>query len=95
LEGTTAAFREAAIKNTEIRITENITRKIGFVVNGLSPKIGGSSKSLVLGGTKPSPSAPERTNESTRTPIYVAIAYGWPVTGQPYSEKPLPVKSKR
>jgi hypothetical protein len=75
LEGTTAAFREAAIKKTEIRITEKITRKIGLVVYGLSPKIGGSSKSLVLGGTKPSPSAPERTNESTRTPIY--SGYFW------------------
>ena len=56
------------MKNTETRITERKTRKIGFVVKGLSPKIGGSSKSLLLGGTKPSPYALKTTNERTHTP---------------------------
>jgi hypothetical protein len=68
LEGTTAALREERIKKTETKITERKTRKIGFVVNTLSPKIGGSSKSLLLGGTKPSPSALKATNERTHTP---------------------------
>jgi hypothetical protein len=72
------------MKKTEIKMTEKITRKIGFVVYGLSPKMGGNSKSLVLGGTKPSPSAPERTNASTRTPIYLDEIRELPVTGQPY-----------
>jgi hypothetical protein len=67
-EGTTAALREAAIKKIEIRITEKKTITIGFVVKALSPKIGGRLKSLLLGGTKPSPSALRRTNERTHTP---------------------------
>jgi len=77
-------LREAAIKKTDIKITDRKTKKIGLVVYGLSPKMGGSSKSLVLGGTKPSPSAPERTNASTQTPIYLADIRELPVTGQPY-----------
>jgi hypothetical protein len=36
------AFLEAAIKNTLTKITERKAKKIGFVVNGLSPKIGGN-----------------------------------------------------
>jgi hypothetical protein len=46
------------MKKIEIRMTERKAKTIGLVVNTLSPKIGGSSKSLALGGTKPSPSAP-------------------------------------
>jgi hypothetical protein len=68
LEGTIEALREERIKKTETKITERKTRKIGFVVKTLSPKIGGSSKSLLLGGTKPSPSALKTTNERTHTP---------------------------
>jgi hypothetical protein len=60
LLGTIDALREDKMKNAEIKTTESKTRKIGLVVYGLSPKIGGSSKSLLLGGTKPSPSAAER-----------------------------------
>jgi hypothetical protein len=56
------------MKNIDTKITERKTRKIGFVVKGLSPKIGGSSKSLLLGGTKPSPSALKSSNERTHTP---------------------------
>jgi hypothetical protein len=68
LDGTIAALREESMKNTETKITERKTRKIGFVVKGLSPKIGGSSKSLLLGGTKPSPSALKNTDERTHSP---------------------------
>jgi hypothetical protein len=54
LEGTIAAFLDEAMKNAEIKITERKIRKIGLVVNALSPKIGGNSKSAALGGLKPS-----------------------------------------
>jgi hypothetical protein len=63
-----AALREERIKNTEIKITDRKTRNTGLVVKALLPKIGGSSKSLLLGGTKPSPSALKDTNERTHTP---------------------------
>jgi hypothetical protein len=62
------ALREERMKNTETKITERKTMKTGFVVKALLPKIGGSSKSLLLGGTKPSPSALKDTNERTHTP---------------------------
>jgi hypothetical protein len=55
-------------KKTESRITERKTKKIGFVVYGLSPKIGGKTKSLLLGGTNSSPSARKLYIERTRTP---------------------------
>jgi hypothetical protein len=55
-------------KNTESKITEKKTRKIGFVANSLFPKIGGSTKSLLLGGMNPSPSALKATNERTHSP---------------------------
>ena len=42
------------MKNAEIKITERKIRKIGLVVNALSPKMGGNSKSAALGGLKPS-----------------------------------------
>jgi len=54
----------------------------------LSPKIGGSSKSLALGGTKPSPSAPEQTNENTQAPIGYQKRLGCGKSGQPYVEIP-------
>jgi hypothetical protein len=57
LLGTIDAFREAAIKNTEIKITDKKTKNIGFVVYGLSPNTGGNSKSAVEGGLKPPSSA--------------------------------------
>jgi hypothetical protein len=63
-----AALRDERMKNTETKITERKTIKIGFVVKALFPKTGGSSKSLLLGGTKPSPSALKNTNERTHTP---------------------------
>ena len=56
------------MKKTEIKITDRKTRNTGLVVKALFPKIGGSSKSLLLGGTKPSPSALKDTNERTHTP---------------------------
>jgi hypothetical protein len=49
-------------------ITEKITRKIGFVVNSLSPKIGGKTKSLLLGGINSPPSARKLNIERTKTP---------------------------
>ncbi|CAB4584216.1 unannotated protein [freshwater metagenome] len=52
--GTTEALREADIKNTLTKITDKNARNIGFVVNGLSPNIGGRLKSAALGGLKPS-----------------------------------------
>jgi hypothetical protein len=67
LLGTIAALRADKMKNVDIKITERKTRRIGLVVYTLSPKIGGSSKSLVLGGTNPSPSA-ERSRTRTHTP---------------------------
>jgi hypothetical protein len=57
------------MKKTEIRTTERKAKRIGFVNHVTLSKIGGSTKSLALGGTKPSPSALERTNASTRTPM--------------------------
>jgi hypothetical protein len=48
------AFLEAAIKNMLTKITDRKTKKIGFVVYGLSPKTGGNSKSATLGGLNPS-----------------------------------------
>jgi hypothetical protein len=57
LDGTIAAFLEERIKKTETKITDRKTKRIGFVVNGLSPKTGGNSKSAVLGGLKPSSAA--------------------------------------
>jgi hypothetical protein len=57
LLGTIDAFREAAMKNTEIKITDKKTKNIGFVVYGLSPNTGGNSKSAVEGGLKPPSSA--------------------------------------
>jgi hypothetical protein len=56
------------MKKTEIITTERKTKRIGFVNHGILSKIGGSTKSLALGGTKPSPSALKR-NASTRTPM--------------------------
>ena len=41
---------EAKMKKTEIRITDKKTKNTGLVVQGLSPKTGGNSKSAVLGG---------------------------------------------
>ena len=55
--GTTAALREAAMKNIEIKITDKKTKNIGFVVYGLSPNTGGNSKSAVEGGLNPPSSA--------------------------------------
>ena len=66
LPGTTAALREAAMKNADIRITERKTRKIGFVVYSLWPKAGGKLKSAVLGGTNP---GLLNWNERTQSPI--------------------------
>ena len=54
LEGTIAAFLDDEIKNAEIKITDRKIRKTGLVVNALSPKMGGNSKSAALGGLKPS-----------------------------------------
>jgi hypothetical protein len=69
LEGTTAALRDESKKKTETKITERKTRRIGLVVNALSPKTGGNSKSLLLGGTNPSPSPLSLNSERTHTPF--------------------------
>ena len=55
LEGTTAALREAKMKNTEIKITARNSSAIGFVKYGLLIKNEGRLKSFVLGGVNPSP----------------------------------------
>jgi hypothetical protein len=56
------AFLEAAMKNTLIKITDRKAKKIGFVVYGLSPKIGGKLKSATPGGLKPSSSPASKIN---------------------------------
>ena len=60
------------MKKTEMRITERKTKKIGLVVNGLSPKIGGRLKSTALGGLKPSPSA-NRITGNPFLPLLVQV----------------------
>ena len=55
--------------HSEIRTTEIITRSTGLVNHSTPSIMGGRLKSLVPGGTNPSPSAPERTNASTQTPM--------------------------
>jgi hypothetical protein len=42
------------MKKAEIKITERKIKKTGLVVNALSPKMGGNSKSAALGGLNPS-----------------------------------------
>jgi hypothetical protein len=59
---------EKSMKNIT-SIGEKNAKRIGFVNHGILSKIGGRTKSLALGGTKPSPSALEN-DPSTRTPIY-------------------------
>jgi hypothetical protein len=56
------------MKNTERRTTERSTKKIGFVVYSFSPKMGGRTKSLLLGGTNSLPSARKLEIERTHTP---------------------------
>jgi len=57
LDGTIAAYLEERLKNIETKNTDKKAKRIGLVVNGLSPKTGGNSKSAVLGGLKPSSAA--------------------------------------
>jgi hypothetical protein len=52
-----AALREEAIKNDAAMITERKTIKTGLVNKMLLPKIGGKSKSALLGGIKPLPAS--------------------------------------
>jgi hypothetical protein len=59
------ALRDDAIKKADTRMTDRNTKKIGFVVKGLSPKIGGRKKSLLLGGTNSSPVALNAKNART------------------------------
>jgi hypothetical protein len=56
------------MKKTETRITERKTRRTGLVSQGIDSEIGGRLKSLVLGGTNPSPAAYKLTNARTHTP---------------------------
>ena len=88
-----AALRDARMKKTEIRITEKKTKKIGLVVNALSPKIGGRLKSTALGGVKPSPSDNRVTRTYPNLPSRINQTGVNVLRAKPYGEMAVCAKS--